>query len=154
VAIANADAARNCHHVEVRLTNTSATLTCVDRLLAPESAPSGPGSDNGCTNPVHNIIHLYADTNETGDSLCIYGTSTGWLNLNTIPHGWLGIYGSWDNIASSYSINGRTCWGTFTDGNNGTGASQLFWAGSSGNFGSRGTLSNDTLSSVGATTGC
>src|SRR5262249_1649739 len=92
VAIANADEARNCHHVEVRLNNMSATLTCVDRLMA--TAPYGPGSDNGCTNPAHNIIHLYADTNETGDSLCIYGNSTGWLNLNTIPHGWWGIYGS------------------------------------------------------------
>jgi AMP-binding enzyme C-terminal domain len=168
---------------EVHLSGLTATLTCVDMVLpsglsglsAPRRALhlpglssqrsalnlpgvmrlSGPSYDNGCTQAAHNIIHLYADANETGDSLCVYGNSVGWLNLYNVPHGFDGIYGTWNDIASCYLINGSTCWGTFAVNGNGGGTTYFFFAPEVNNFdGIGGRLPNDSLSSVGATTGC
>lgn len=147
-----------------------ATLTCADQVAAqamghgiqgyvldlPGMRPlNGPGYDNGCTNSQHNIIHLYADANGTGDSLCVYGNASGWLNLYDVPHGFGGVYGTWNDIASSYTINGYTCVGVFAVNGNGGGTTYTFFAPESNNFdGVGGRLPNDSLSSVGSTSGC
>jgi hypothetical protein len=183
VTVANPGVARGCHHVEVHLSGLTATLTCVDMVLpsglsglsAPRRALdlpglrpqrtalnlpgvmrlSAPSYDNGCTQAAHNIIHLYADANQTGDSLCVYGNSMGYLNLDTVPHGWGGIYGNWNDIASSYLINGTTCWGIFAENDNGVQPIYGFMAPEVHNFDHLGgRLNNDSLSSVGATSGC
>lgn len=176
--VANPDEGKDCHSLSVHLNGDQpAVLYCAEKhVKTGQSVSSGaylrsrlpaslifqmqpallPGArpqigwDSSCN---HDYVHIWSDANHTGDN--VYFCGPGSVNMSSVQRGWLGIYGSWDNIASSYEINSAYCTGTFWDGQNESGQRQNFGPGNTANFdGNYGTLYNDTLSSLTLSSSC
>jgi len=110
----------------------------------PSVRPQNIGWDSSCN---HDYVHIWSDANHTGDN--VYFCGQGNVNMTHVQRGWLGAYGNWDNIASSYEINNAYCTGSFWDGLDESGRRQTFGPGNTGDFdGNTGRLYNDTLSSI------
>lgn len=154
------DTGKECHVLRVELHGSLAAVgTCLDsqqpsaqssaapiqmRLLGqlqsgPRIRPHTVATD--CTDV--NDLAIYADAGQSGDRICFSGT--GFVNLTDFLHGWGGIYGNWNDIASSWRAGIH--FGTFYSDLNGEGRSYNFGRGSSGNFGDT-VIGNDQLTSI------
>jgi len=152
------DTGRDCHVLEVTLRGTLAPVgTCLDRT--PPSVAGGLHVVSGvsplstarstrtrtvatdCTS--QSDVFIYADANLSGDKICFM--NTGFVNLIDYQHGWGGAYGTWNDIASSWSAH--QWFGVFYSDVNGEGRLYQFARYSSGNLGDT-AIGNDQLSSL------